>query len=110
MSAHTHSFAAWPFPDDVHTATYCTAKVAREGFPVLYVSHDHDGDWQFLDATTDAPGERVLLCLGCVYERDASLSEVADLPSGWGAFRPSIGAPWERWENPPEADEGDESA
>lgn len=108
MPEHIHSFNTWPFPDDVQSVAYCTAKIARERFPVLQVSHDHDGDWQFLDATTDEPGECVLLCLGCVYERDSTLSEVADLPRGWSAFRPSLVATWERWENPPEADDGDE--
>lgn len=109
MSSHTHNFDNWPFPDDVQTITYCTAKVAHEHFPALQVSHDHDGDWQFLDATTDELCECVLLCLGCVYERDPTLSEIADLPRGWGACRPTIGAAWERWEKPPEADDGDES-
>ena len=108
MSDHTHHFASWPFTEHVGTISYCTANVARAGFPVLRVTHDHDGDWQCLDATTDDPGECVLLCLGCVYERDATLSAIADLPQGWSAFRPYIGATWERWEKPDEDDE-DES-
>jgi hypothetical protein len=110
MSEHTHHFDTWPFPDNLQTLSYCTAKVACENFPVLQVAHDHDGDWQFLDATTDEPGECVLLCLGCVYERDSTLSEIADLPRGWGAFRSAVGATWERWQKPLETDEGDEDA
>ncbi len=108
MSQHSHDFPHWPFQATVDTVTYCTAKVAREHFPVLQVVHDHDGDWQFLDATTDEPGEAVLLCFGCVYERDATLADISDLPPGWGAFREEVGAAWERWENPPDEDEGEE--
>ncbi len=109
MSNHTHDFPAWPFDCGVTTVTFCTAKVARAGYPVLHVSHDHDGDWQMLDDTTEFPGECVLRCLGCVFEQDASLAEVADLPLGWSAARDAVGEPWERWENPLEEDDDDEA-
>jgi hypothetical protein len=108
MAEHRHHFDDWPFPDSVQTLSYCTTKVAHENYPVLSVTHDHDGDWQFLDATTHHPGEPVLLCLGCVYERDATLADIADLPRGWRAYRSAIGAVWECWEKPAEADEDDE--
>ena len=107
MPQHTHDFTHWPFSAAVDTIAYCTDKVAREHFPVLQVTHDHQGDWQFLDATTDEPGECVLLCFGCVYELDSTLGGISDLPRGWGAFRQEVGAEWERWENPPDADEED---
>ena len=110
MTNHTHSFASWPFADPVETVTYCTAEVANLALPVLRVSHDHDGDWQFLDATTEEPGECVLLCLGCVIERDATLAQVSNLPCGWSAFRPYVGAPWERWEKALDADPAEEKA
>jgi hypothetical protein len=104
VTAHIHSFDHWPFPCPVSTAAFTTAKVAREHFPILQVAHDSNGDWQFLDATTDEPGECVMLCLGCVFERDASLAHISDLPHGWGAFREAPGGPWERWQNPPDDD------
>lgn len=107
MAEHTHDFSHWPFADPVNTTTFCTKLVARRDFPVLLVSHDWDGDWQFLDATSDDPGEPVILCLGCVFENDQTLAEIADLPVGWSAWRDYVGGPWEREENPP-ADE-DES-
>lgn len=115
MPQHTHKFKEWPFQSAVDTLTFCTAKVAHEGFPVLHVSHDHNGDWQFLDATTDVPGECVLLCFGCVYENDRSLADISDLPHGWSAYREETGSDWERWEKSPATDDeievvGDEHA
>jgi len=107
MTEHTHTFTHWPFADRISAATFCTGKVVHEGFPVLQVAHDTNGDWQFLDATSDELGEPVMLCLGCVFERDPSLAEIADLPLGWGAFREHPGAPWERWEKE-EEEEADE--
>lgn len=105
MTDHTHTFDHWPFADKVSAAAFCTGKVFHERFPVLQVTHDGNGDWQFLDATSDDLGEPVLVCLGCVFERDPSLAQIADLPRGWSAFREHPGAQWERWET--EADEED---
>ena len=102
MAEHTHNFLAWPFDDAINTAAYCTTHVAQRRLPVLQVSHDADGDWQFLDASTDDPGEAVLLCMGCVVEHDATLAQLSDLPRGWSAFRDEVGASWERWCNKPE--------
>lgn len=113
MPQHTHHFKNWPFRAAVDAVTFSTAKVAREGFPVLQVSHDHHGDWQFLDATTDQPGECVLLCLGCVFETDATLAAISDLPPGWSAYRGELGGDWERWERLPEEEDqavGDDHA
>jgi hypothetical protein len=105
MSQHNHEFSDWPFPCPENNVAFCTAKVARDGFPVLQVSHDTEGDWQFLDATTQEPGECVLMCLGCVVERDATLFQISDLPPGWSAYREHVGAEWERWQKPAEDDE-----
>lgn len=109
MTAHTHSFAHWPFDEAINTAAFCTAGVAERRLPVLQVTHDANGDWQFLDATTEYPGDPVVMCLGCVFEHDPSLAGISDLPFGWSAYRPEVGAEWERWEKEAEEDEsGDE--
>lgn len=110
MTAHTHHFPDWPFSVPISTATFCTGKVAREDFDVLRVAHDLNGDWQFLDGITDEPGECVMLCLGCIFEKHADMAAIADLPRGWGACREVAGAEWVRWELDPgvEQDDGEE--
>jgi hypothetical protein len=105
MSQHIHKFSDWPFPCPENNVAFCTAKVAREQIPVLQVSHDAEGDWQCLDATTEDPGECVLMCLGCVVERDPTLLQISDLPPGWSAYRAQVGAAWERWQKPVEEDD-----
>jgi hypothetical protein len=104
---HTHDFPSWPFPDPVNTVTYCTDAVAQRRLPVLQVTHDDDGDWQFLDAVEEL-GEPVLHCLGCVYTADPTLAEISDLPRGWSAFREHAGAPWERWQKECDTQSDDE--
>jgi hypothetical protein len=103
MPEHTHQFPHWPFASAVNTVSVCTVKVARGGFPVLQVSHDWEGDWQFLDATTQEPEGPTVLCLGCVFERDPTLAQIADLPIGWSAWRTAVGAAWSREQNPESA-------
>lgn len=112
MTAHIHNFSDWPFPDAISTATFCTDKVVRGDSDVLRVAHDFNGDWQFLDGTTDEPGECVLLCLGCLFEKHADIAAIADLPRGWNACRDVAGAAWERWAMDPEDDQnnGEEEA
>ncbi|MCD2165537.1 hypothetical protein [Comamonas koreensis] len=95
------------FADAHNTASFSTTKVVREHLPVLMVSHDADGAWQFLDATTDEPGDALLVCMACIYERDQTLEQIADLPLV-SAWRQEVGGTWERAENPPEDDDEDD--
>jgi hypothetical protein len=99
MNRHEHTFpeAEWPFDAAIDTATFTTTRVVREGYPVLRVSHDCEGDWQFLCGTTHQSEDCLIVCFGCAYQRDRSIGELADLPLGWQAWRDSPGDPWERY-------------
>lgn len=69
----------------------------RDGASILHVSHDEDGDWQFLcggehpEGGADGP---VTSCLGCVLEGDPSLIQLGELCTNWDASRSSRGEPW----------------
>jgi len=97
---HPHKFEAWPFDEATNVAAITTAHVVEDGYPILQVSHDDDdGAWQVLCGTeVDAEDARVA-CLGCLFERDRSIGQVADLPLGWRATRASVGEEWERTPN-----------
>ena len=74
-----------------------TTKAVLAGAPILMVSHDaDDGGWQFLCGTTNAPEDGCIVHLEEVVTRDPTVSEVADLPLGWVAFRTAVGAAWKR--------------
>jgi hypothetical protein len=104
VSAHQHSFAAseWPFEEPADAAAFTTTRVAHEKLPVLVVSHDEEGEWQFLCGTTTASSDCLVVCLGCAYERDPTLADVSDLPVGWQAQRKHVGGSWERYPPEPE--------
>jgi hypothetical protein len=87
---------SWPFHEGRNRAAFTTKPVLRDGHPILLVTHDQDGDWQFLCGTTNRPRDGQLVSLGCIFERDHTLAEVADLPEGWRAYRRAKGATWQR--------------
>lgn len=107
MVAHTHNFdGRWPFEVPDNTLVFCCEHVLETTRPILRVSHDHDGDWQFLCGDSHAGGKPRIICMGCALERDGTLAALADLPLGWGADRETVGSLWTREPNP-EPDEED---
>lgn len=99
------SFYDWKFPDPPHTSSYLSKTVHEGEEPVTYVSHDADGDWQFLGDSMSDGGGPVVVCLHHPIDKDASLKELADLPLGWIAERGAVGEPWVRSEHPPQEDQ-----
>ncbi len=86
---------SWPFHEGRNRACFTTRRVL-DGLPILLVSHDHDGDWQFLCGTTNETKDGALVNLGGMLTRDGTLSGVADLPEGFKAARLEIGGTWVR--------------
>lgn len=89
------------FAVDRHLRVFVCRRVS-EGAPILYASHDSDGDWQFLcggaheDQGVEGPDGCVVACFECVVARDQSLNTVADLRCGWQAERTSVAEAWTR--------------
>jgi hypothetical protein len=99
MSGHAHSISPekWTFPDPVDTAALTTVHVLNGALPVVLVTHDaDDGMWQLLCGTTNDSKDGRIVCLGCMIGNDPSLLEIADLPTGWSAWRDAPGEPWQR--------------
>jgi hypothetical protein len=89
----------WRFDDPPNVAVFIDRKILSEGKWVARVLHDmDDGAWQFHTnerkelRTEDA----AVVSLREMIELDPTLSELADLPLGWGAWRQSKTSPWER--------------
>lgn len=88
---------AWPFDDARDVACITTRFVLDDAHPILLVTHDDDGDWQFLCGSTDNPDDGRLIGLDCALSLDPGLAELADLPLGWKAWRDSTEHEWERY-------------
>lgn len=93
----------WKFPDPPHTGVYMSKAVHHGSESITFVSHDPNGDWQFLgDSMAESSG--VLVCLHHPIDADPTLKELADLPVGWYAERAKLGEPWTRFQHEPEDD------
>jgi hypothetical protein len=85
------------FSGDRHTGVFTCRHVWSEGNPILFVSHDEDGDWQFLcgdDHGADARNDGLLVCLEHIVSRDPSINELATMCTAHVATRKDLGAPW----------------
>jgi len=101
MGTHTHSFdGQWPFAEPETTLAICCVHVLERTRPILRVSHDEDGDWQFLCGESHETSEGRVICMGCALEIDGTLVAIAGLKAGWGADRDSQEAVWVREPNP----------
>jgi len=90
----------WPFADPRNLASISVSQIIRDGEPVLLVSHDaDDGGWQFLTGGAFTVADAMLVSLESMVRRDPTLTELADLPLGWQAWRETPAAPWKRGPN-----------
>ncbi len=94
---------AWPFVDPPNFKAYTTRQIMEHRDAILTVYHDaEDGAWQFIGGPWEH-GDLIIVCLSHAVERDASVLELADLPSGWMARREGVDQAWVR--DPIPADE-----
>lgn len=84
------------FNESPDVAVFTTRFVIEDHEPVIkVVHHDDDGSWEFTGGTQgSADADYRVIALHEMIERDPSLLEVADLPSGGKAFREAKGDPW----------------
>ncbi len=102
---HLHNFHSWTFKESVDTFVFTTRHVLDSTRPVLEVYHDFDSEWQFLCGTTLETNDLKLVCFGCMVEQDPTILDLADLPTGWCAYRESADLPWTREQYVPRQDE-----
>lgn len=91
----------WRFSEPKDTATYTTNFVLYHSSPIVYVTRRDEIGWQFLgneDVTTE---NLRIVSLNTIVDKDASISELADLPLDWEAWREGKGGRWNRRKIPP---------
>ncbi len=77
----------WIFAEGKNRAVFTTNRVLDGSHPILRISNDKAGDWQFLCGTTHSAEDGRIICLHEIVELHPSMSELADLPVGWTAVR-----------------------
>jgi hypothetical protein len=90
---------SWRFADPPDLAVITVKRIlSREGWIAL-VSHDaDDGGWQFLTGAPLSDEDAAVAGLRQIVELDRSVEDLADLPTGYLAWRDSPTSPWHRKE------------
>jgi hypothetical protein len=78
-------------------AVYICSHIFEETEAILLVSHEDNGDWQFLCGADHTGGNAHVTCIGHLIQRDKTLLELEDLPKGWMAERRSSKSSWVRY-------------
>ena len=99
----------WPFPDAPNCPAFTTIQILEHDAPILLVSHEPDGTWQFLPGTDVNRADMKVVWLSHFLGHDHSLAQLADLPRGWQAERDALDKLWMRSPLPPDHAESEAS-
>lgn len=72
----------FPFADAPNTACFTCRHVLEEDKPILYVSHDEDGYWQFLCGGNHTEEDARVVSLASILSIDETISDLAGLDYG----------------------------
>ncbi len=72
----------FPFEDSPNTACFTCRHVLNNGKPILYISHDEDGYWQFLCGGQHIVSDARIVSLAEILEIDATITDLAQLDYG----------------------------
>jgi hypothetical protein len=83
------------FKDNENTACFTCKHIINEKKPILYASHDSEGDWQFLCGKEGhIEGDAKIISLKSATELDQSLNDLFEMPKGVGAERKTKNDKW----------------
>ena len=73
----------FPFADAPDTAVFTCCHVLNGERPILYVSHDEDGYWQFLCGAEHSDEEARIVSLLSILQLDSSVGDLAQMERGY---------------------------
>ncbi|MCM1133274.1 MAG: hypothetical protein NC340_07350 [Ruminococcus flavefaciens] len=83
-----------PFHDSPDTAVITCCHIIEDGEPILYVSHDDDGMWQFLCGKDHELDDARVVSLLDIFSKDNSVGLLSELPQGRFAERHNAHSKW----------------
>ncbi len=87
---------SYRFSDPENTSCIVCEHVLAKERPILHVTHDDDGMWQFLcGAEGHSPENAKVIGLGQAVELDQSINDLYEMPLGVGAERESLNDTWQ---------------
>jgi hypothetical protein len=70
-----------------NTAVFTTRFVVENNSPILYVTHDDDGDWHFMGDDDITEEDAKLVSVKNILELDSSINDLPSLEEGYRAVR-----------------------
>jgi len=87
--------AEYKFSDPENTLCFTCNHVVIDKKPILYASHDNEGDWQFLCGQENHSEQNAkIISLKEVTELDQTINDLFEMPTGIGAERETINDKW----------------
>ncbi len=86
----------WLFNEPPDLAVITTQRVLSNRFPILLVSHDDDGGWQFLDGVPSETDDVRIVSLHRIITLDPTIQDLASLPPGKQAWRENRSELWQK--------------
>jgi hypothetical protein len=89
----------WKFQDPPNLAVIIDRRIIEKRDWIASVFHElDDGGWQFHTISPEPldVSDGMIVSLQSMVRRDESISELADLPLGWRAWREAKDLPWQR--------------
>lgn len=77
-------------------AVFTLRRIVKQEQPILYVTHDIDGAWQFLDGDQVSIEQAMIVRLDEIIDMDPTLIDIMNLGIGMKATRNKKGDPWLR--------------
>ena len=84
----------FPFTDAPNTACFTCRHVLEQNKPILYVSHDEDGYWQFLCGGSHTEEDARVVSLASILSIDETMSNLAQLDLGEYAEAEHASSDW----------------
>jgi len=81
------------FYEEKNLGVFTTKQFIENNEPIVYVSHDEDGDWQFLTKNANLKDAKIVH-IEYMTSKDKTLNEVFHLEYGQSAERDSIDGNW----------------
>ena len=84
----------FPFKETPQTACITCSHILEEDKPILHITHDDDGYWQFLCVRDHESDSARLVALGEVYKLDNTIGKVSNLGFNMSANRSAKDNEW----------------
>jgi len=95
--------AEFRFKEPESKACFTCDHILKGERPILFVSHDANGDWQFMCGQNDHTDKNAkLISLVQATELDPTVNDLYEMPMDFGADRKSVKDKWEPFRLPAE--------